>query len=55
MWWSIHPGSLVLGVLFLAFSKKTTYEIKHGENVTHWDDYPKCEFPCGLKEKIINT
>jgi hypothetical protein len=60
MWWSIHPGSLVLGVLFLAFSKKTTYEIKHGENVTHWDDYPKCEIPPdsyrdGRKEKIINT
>ncbi len=24
-------------------------------NVTHWNDYPKCEIPCGLKEKIINT
>ncbi len=29
-----------------------SYEIEHDENVTHWDDYQKCEIPCDLKEKL---
>ncbi|MFT6895402.1 MAG: hypothetical protein ACJAWX_003025 [Algoriphagus sp.] len=33
-------------------NKLYSYEIEHDENVTHWDDYQKCEIPCDLKEKL---
>lgn len=42
---------------FPYFCNETKNSMKSSmtNNVTRRNDYPKCEIPCGLKEKIINT